>query len=443
MDLLFWGVFAFIALDLAFLRRRSPEIAARAFSCSPIRTAIFCSLFVFLMFIRLPVGSAERYIYALLIIFMTCLYITGRRRYKFLLRVAGPESAGANLVLISEILESFLLFVVGTFAGAVVYEWLARVYPTLKILLIRDMLFYVFSSILMFGLLTRLARQQQVLPLNAMLGLDRKGLGPVQLFFVPASVGIAWAILCSTVMAALPQTATPFSKVMASSAAVPWALLLFFVLAAFIAPVIEEIFFRGCMFAVVERLKGPIYAFVVVALTFAALHVKQYWGDVRIISMVGVLSFLLTFFRLRTGSVRPSIVLHLTFNAAMIMIPVGMAISGHPYMRYQITHEQLTLPQKEEMLLQSIKKTPHLSAAYNDLAWEYAQAQVKLDEALVLARKAVSLDPHMAAFKDTEAEVLFRMGKVDEAIAIETQLVEQNPGQAIYREQLKKFQGRH
>lgn len=63
-----------------------------------------------------------------------------------------------------------------------------------------------------------------------------------------------------------------------------------------------------------------------------------------------------------------------------------------------------------------IKKAPDHGLALNYLGYMYADQGIKLDQALQMIEKAVSLDPQNGAFLDSYAWVLFRLGRHDEAL---------------------------
>jgi membrane protease YdiL (CAAX protease family) len=101
-----------------------------------------------------------------------------------------------------------------------------------------------------------------------------------------------------------------------SSPAAAYALALFAIL---IAPPIEELLFRGVLFAFFERL-GIRFAVAATALLFAGLHLQEYqgaWNHALLILIVGLVFSLA---RALTGSLAPSIVLHMSYNATQMVV---------------------------------------------------------------------------------------------------------------------------
>jgi len=94
--------------------------------------------------------------------------------------------------------------------------------------------------------------------------------------------------------------------------------------AIFIAPVVEEVVFRGLLFAVVERTMGLPIAVVITALLFAGLHVPEYWHAWNHLLMILVVGFVFSTARGISGKLTPSTVLHIGYNSLII---VGVFIS--------------------------------------------------------------------------------------------------------------------
>lgn len=86
------------------------------------------------------------------------------------------------------------------------------------------------------------------------------------------------------------------------------------ILAVATAPLVEELLFRGVLYAAFQRALGVYGAVVVVSGLFAGVHVFQYYNNLGVIAVIFVLSFALTLVRARTGRLLPSFVMHLVFN---------------------------------------------------------------------------------------------------------------------------------
>jgi membrane protease YdiL (CAAX protease family) len=94
----------------------------------------------------------------------------------------------------------------------------------------------------------------------------------------------------------------------------PLILALFGVMAVTVAPLFEELLFRGFFQPLLSRSLGVVAGILITALLFGLLHSNQYkfvWQYVAAISVVGAV---LGTVRYRTGSIIPSTVMHAGFN---------------------------------------------------------------------------------------------------------------------------------
>jgi uncharacterized protein len=94
-----------------------------------------------------------------------------------------------------------------------------------------------------------------------------------------------------------------------------------------LAPLMEELFFRGFLYPVLARRMGVAVSVIITALSFALLHGAQLmfsWGAVLVIFIVGLV---LTMVRARTNSVAAGIIIHMAYNAT-ITIAMFAATDG-------------------------------------------------------------------------------------------------------------------
>lgn len=94
--------------------------------------------------------------------------------------------------------------------------------------------------------------------------------------------------------------------------------------AIFIAPFMEELIFRGVLFRFFEQRVGLWFAVVGTAVLFAALHVSEYWGAWNHVLLIFIVGVVFSLARGLTGSLAPSYILHLAYNASlMLMLYIG------------------------------------------------------------------------------------------------------------------------
>jgi len=166
-----------------------------------------------------------------------------------------------------------------------------------------------------------LARRHRV-PVRASLGLASFPLGRLG---APFAGGIALQFLTALLVAAAPPPTDRefiFDLFLKSGT---WTVAFFFVAAVCLAPLLEEILFRGMLLpALVPRL-GFLRAALLVTLLFAALHgfqVGMYWPALTGIFLCG---WILAWLRQRSGVLWPSVAFHVGFNftAFLPMIFLG------------------------------------------------------------------------------------------------------------------------
>ena len=129
--------------------------------------------------------------------------------------------------------------------------------------------------------------------------------------------GLPLALLVNGVAKLLrtPQIQTPFDDLAKS----PIMLAMVGVIAVLIAPLFEEMFFRGFLQPLLSRTLGVAAGIALTALLFGGLHAFQYsfvWQYVFAVSLVGVALGVL---RSRTNSIIPTTVLHGCYNAIFIV----------------------------------------------------------------------------------------------------------------------------
>ena len=118
---------------------------------------------------------------------------------------------------------------------------------------------------------------------------------------------------------------TSLDKIISSSRA---ATLMTALLATVTAPLVEEIMYRGVLYAGLERAIGAVWAVVGVLALFTLVHVPQYLPNLGVLSAIGVLSVFLTVIRAYTGRLLPCFIIHLVFNGLQ-----SAAIVSEPYLK--------------------------------------------------------------------------------------------------------------
>jgi len=129
--------------------------------------------------------------------------------------------------------------------------------------------------------------------------------------------GVVLALLLSVLASAIhtPKIPTPFDKLTGS----PGELALFGIMAVAIAPLFEELFFRGFIQPLFSRTFGTVAGVLLTAAIFGCLHLVEYayaWQYAVFISLAGAV---FGWLRVRTKSIIPSTVMHGAFNAVSVI----------------------------------------------------------------------------------------------------------------------------
>src|SRR5262249_56842240 len=96
-----------------------------------------------------------------------------------------------------------------------------------------------------------------------------------------------------------------------------WALSIFGIT---LAPLIEELFFRGFLYPVLVRRLGVVVAILITSVAFGLLHAPQLgraWGPVLVVFLVGLA---LTITRALTKSVATSVLIHVAYNGTISVL---------------------------------------------------------------------------------------------------------------------------
>lgn len=127
--------------------------------------------------------------------------------------------------------------------------------------------------------------------------------------------GIALALFTLLALALLPDKQSfPLEQLFSS----PRAAYVVGGFAVLVAPFMEEIIFRGVLFAFLENLVGSRFAIVTTALLFAALHLPEYWGAWHHAALIVLVGAVFSVTRGITGSLTPSVILHFAYNTTLM-----------------------------------------------------------------------------------------------------------------------------
>lgn len=135
-------------------------------------------------------------------------------------------------------------------------------------------------------------------------------------------VGLAFALSAFASLVKTPKIPLPFEEMTNS----PWSFALFALMAAVIAPIFEELFFRGFIQPLLVRTFGVVAGILVTAALFGALHAPEYSDAWQYALTVALAGAAFGWLRERTKSIIPGTVMHGCFNAVSV---IALVLSKH------------------------------------------------------------------------------------------------------------------
>jgi len=381
MDVILLCHLILIYFDIILLKRRDGSLFGQAFAIPPFKaTAVFLFILIFLIF------SDDRStdLPPLILICILPFYLL--RRDRFVRSIKQYEQK--SLRLLSSAAGVIVIWVYGVLVFGFVLSGLTDLYGDAISEMGDLLLSAAFSTALIMFLVYRSSRNFSDQGFLTNVGLRKGDRSSAKVIFVPIILGLFFAFFSSyLVTTRLVQPQTPLSEIISTTRSAN-LILIFLFLAICIAPLIEEIIFRGYFYRVIKEWIGTKKTIYVIALTFAFLHVGQYWGDWIAIAVVTLLGFTLTILRAWTGTTVASAITHYVYNGGVTIIPIIMiALSNPPYFQYTVYYPYHDAQTKEALLTESIANDPDLVNAYNDLAWLYAEENKDLNVALELVEK--------------------------------------------------------
>jgi len=88
----------------------------------------------------------------------------------------------------------------------------------------------------------------------------------------------------------------------------------------FVAPLVEELFFRGFLYPALARVTGTVISVVLTSVAFALIHSPQLAHAWVPLTAILLFSFCLTIVRARTKSVATAVLMHAGYNATLFIM---------------------------------------------------------------------------------------------------------------------------
>jgi uncharacterized protein len=160
-------------------------------------------------------------------------------------------------------------------------------------------------------------------PVFGSLGWRRTAVHPVVLVVSGMALAIAVSLLAKVIHT--PQVKSPIDEITKT----PFSLAVFAVMAVTIAPLFEELLFRGFIQPLLSRTFGVVAGVVLTAVLFGALHAPEYswaWQYALAVSIAGAV---FGWVRARTQSIIPGTIMHGSYNLVFIVGLILMKYGPH------------------------------------------------------------------------------------------------------------------
>jgi membrane protease YdiL (CAAX protease family) len=212
----------------------------------------------------------------------------------------------------------FLILSLGSLAG-IALKWL---WPELRVVDLRFCQFVLGTVTLQGGalVLTHAFLRQHDVTWSEFLGLDHPGVRhalarALAVAAVATPAVLALAHFSAAIITLLKKEVEPQSAIQVLELSVgPFRRALFIVAGVVLAPVAEEILFRGVLYATIKEQGFPRLALVISSLLFAAVHLS--W---LVLVPFTFLAVVLAFLYEKTGRLLAPIVAHASFNAINVV----------------------------------------------------------------------------------------------------------------------------
>jgi len=160
-------------------------------------------------------------------------------------------------------------------------------------------------------------------PVFASLGWRRTAIRP--LLLVVAGAALAMAISALAAVIHTPKVKSPIDEITKT----PLSLAVFAVMAVTIAPLFEELFFRGFIQPLLSRSFGVTAGVILTAVLFGALHAPEYSWAWQYALAVTIAGAVFGWIRARTQSIIPSTIMHGGYNLVFIVALIYMKYGPH------------------------------------------------------------------------------------------------------------------
>lgn len=221
-----------------------------------------------------------------------------------------PYSAtGLDLIKGIAIIWSFNILIYGVFRALIKLNFLDKVDSTIYL--------HIFDSIFTISVIWFFTCNKYHRPLFDGFGIFSVSFSTIIIcVIVGFGIAVLNIYLGELVRPFFPIKDTPLNEFISK----PKGFVNFLFIAMTYGPIIEEIYYRGFIFPVLQKEISSFRAILYVGLWFGLIHGSQVGGDILSILSIMTAGFILTYIRCKTASLIPSILIHLAYNISLFIV---------------------------------------------------------------------------------------------------------------------------
>ena len=190
--------------------------------------------------------------------------------------------------------------------------WILHLHPAVKTWELVAAQFAGYA--LLFAVLMALFRMEYDRPFWRSLGWVKMRLPFYSV--VTGGVGLAMAVLLLGALLRTPRTENPLTELLKN----PTSLILVAIFGSIVAPVCEELVFRGFLQPLLVRSWGAVAGILSAALLFGLLHFQEYGNSWRHVLLISVSGAAFGWMRQATGSTKAAAGMHSAYNAFQFVL---------------------------------------------------------------------------------------------------------------------------
>jgi membrane protease YdiL (CAAX protease family) len=172
----------------------------------------------------------------------------------------------------------------------------------------------LFWWLLVFGYIYVIVTSKYDLPFGPSIGWRPLQRPPA--FYLLSGVVLAFAVAGVSALIPRPDRTLPMEALLQDQLSI----ILMALFGVIVAPVAEEVVFRGFLYPVLESKHGVVTAVVLTSLPFSVLHGPQYGWQWQNLTLLFGVALVFGIVRARTGSVVSSTLVHVAYNATLFSV---------------------------------------------------------------------------------------------------------------------------